>query len=327
MGTLLHLGAVPFHCPVLHFIDNFFMKKIIIAGGTGFLGTCLANHYSSQGVNVIVLTRGESRRSGMLEHVHWNGKNSGAWTEALEGADALINLNGKSVDCRYNEKNKALIYSTRLDSTAALGKAIQKAMIPPKVWINAASATIYRHSLDKEMDEESGEIGSGFSVDVCLKWEATFNSFHTPQTRKVLIRTGIVLGRDGGPLKPLRMLAKFGVGGKQGDGTQYFSWLHERDFVNIIDYLITHNEMSGVFNVTAPTPVPNITIMKALRNSVGVPFGLPMPVWLLEIGSYIIRTETELVLKSRRVVPKRLLQSGYRFQFNTIESALADLCQ
>jgi uncharacterized protein (TIGR01777 family) len=302
------------------------MKKIIIAGGTGFLGTCLANHYSSQGLDVIVLTRGQSRRSGTLEHVHWNGKNSGVWTEALEGADAIINLNGKSVDCRYNEKNKALIYSTRLDSTAALGKAIQKAMIPPKVWINAASATIYRHSLDKEMDEATGEIGSGFSVDVCKKWEAAFNNFHTPRTRKILIRTGIVLGRHGGPLKPLRILARLGVGGKQGDGSQYFSWLHERDFVNIVDYLITHTEMSGIFNVTAPKPVPNKTIMKALRTSLGVPFAIPMPVWLLEIASLIIQTETELILKSRRVVPKRLLDCGYRFQFETIEVAIADLC-
>ena len=303
------------------------MKKIIIAGGTGFLGTCLSDHYLSKGWNVLVLTRGETRKNGALEYVHWNGKNSGVWTKALEGAEALINLNGKSVDCRYNEKNKALIYSTRLNSTAALGKAIQKAMIPPKVWINAASATIYRHSLDKEMDEETGEIGSGFSVDVCQKWEDIFNSFHTPQTRKVLIRTGIVLGRHRGPLKPLRMLIRFGVGGKQGDGTQYFSWLHERDFVNIIDYLITHAEMNGVFNVTAPTPVPNKTIMKTLRNCMGIPFGLPMPVWLLEIGAHIIRTETELVLKSRRVVPKRLLDSGYTFQFKTIEDALADLCR
>jgi uncharacterized protein len=301
--------------------------KIVIAGGTGFLGSCLVKHYTKMGAKVLILTRGKSRASENIQYVNWNGKNSGTWCEVLEGTDVLINLNGKSVDCRYTEENKKLIYSTRLDATAALGSAVQNCSDPPKLWMNAASATIYRHSLDKEMDESTGEIGTGFSVDVCQKWESTFNSFETPRTRKVLIRTGIVLGREGGPLKPLKMLAKFGLGGKQGPGNQYFSWLHEKDFAGIVDFIIANDSISGAYNVTAPTPVPNSQIMFSLRQVLGVPFGLPLPRWLLEFGAVLIRTEPELVLKSRRVVPKRLLQAGYKFQFENVENALEDLCR
>ena len=298
--------------------------KIIIAGGTGFLGSCLAEYYSAKGAEVIILTRGGSHTAGNSQFVHWDGKTLELWVSALEGADVLINLNGKSVDCRYTEKNKQLIYSTRLDATRVLGEAVLKCKIPPRLWINAASATIYRHSLDKEMDEYTGEIGTGFSVDVCKKWERVFNEAELSSTRKVIIRTGIVLGRTG-PFKPLKMLAKLGMGGKHGPGTQYFSWLHEKDFVQIIHYIILNPGISGVYNVTAPTPIPNSRFMKALRNALGIPFGLPLPKWLLEFGAVIIGTETELILKSRRVVPKKLLELGYQFQFKNIEEALTDL--
>jgi len=306
---------------------SLFMKKIIIAGGTGFLGNCLTHHFSGQEVQVIILTRSESKIDGNIHKVNWDGKTLGPWREALEGAEVLINLNGKSVDCRYTEKNKKLIYSTRLDSTAVLGKAVQECRNPPKLWINAASATIYRHSVDKSMDEETGEYGSGFSVDVCQQWEGTFNNFETKQTRKVLIRTGIVLGKNGGPLKPLKMLAKFGLGGAQGPGNQYFSWLHEKDFVCIIDFIISNTTLTGPCNVTAPTPVDNTNIMKALRTAVGAPFGIPLPKWLLEFGAVLIGTETELILKSRKVIPKKLMDAGYNFQFANIEDALSDLCK
>ena len=301
------------------------MKKIVIAGGTGFLGNCLINHFTSKNAEVVILTRGESRRIGNVHLVKWDGKMLGAWKETLENADVLINLNGKSVDCRYTEKNKRLIYSTRLDSTNVLGHAILQSKTPPKLWINAASATIYRHSLDKAMDEYTGEIGTGFSVDVCQKWENVFDSFTINQTRKILLRTGIVLGKNGGPLKPLKMLVKLGLGGKHGSGEQYFSWLHESDFVKIIQFLIDNPETSGEYNVTAPSPVPNIRMMRALRSAIGVPFGLPQPKWLLEFGALLIGTETELILKSRRVVPKRLMEAGYKFQFDNIDTAMTDL--
>ncbi len=302
------------------------MSKIVIAGGTGFLGTCLINHYLKSDNQLIILTRGKTRVDGNVQYLNWDGKTVGPWTDGLEGADVVINLNGKSVDCRYNNKNKALIYSTRLDSTTALGKAIQQCKVPPKLWINSASATIYRHSLDKEMDEYSGEIGSGFSVDVCQKWEASFNQVETNHTRKVLMRTGIVLGKNGGPMKPLRMLAKLGFGGKQGLGTQYFSWLHEDDFMSIVDFIIANQNLSGVYNVTAPTPIPNHQFMSSLRAALKAPVGIPLPKWLLEVGASIIRTETELVLKSRRVIPSKLLEVGYKFRYDAIDLALNDLC-
>lgn len=301
------------------------MNKIVIAGGTGFLGTCLIDHFSKDENELTVLTRGVTRTERNIRYVHWDGKTVETWATALEGADVLINLNGKSVDCRYTEKNKALIYSTRLDSTRALGQAILRSKNPPKLWINSASATIYRYSLDKEMDEYTGEIGSGFSVDVCQKWEATFNQFDTPRTRKVLIRTGIVLGKNGGPMKPLRMLTRFGLGGKQGPGIQYFSWLHEDDFVGIIDFVMKNSSLSGVYNVTAPTPIQNEQLMSSLRAALKVPVGIPLPKWLLEIGAVIIGTETELVLKSRRVIPKKLMEAGYQFKYADIRMALNDL--
>jgi uncharacterized protein len=230
------------------------MRKIVIAGGTGFLGRCLAAHFVKAHDHVTILTRGNSHTNGPIDYKQWDGRTIGGWMECLENVDVLINLNGKSVDCRYTEKNKKLIYATRLEATAVLGQAIQQCKQPPKLWINAASATIYRHSLDKEMDEYTGEFGSGFSVDVCQQWESMFNSFTLNNTRKVIIRTGIVLGKNGGPLKPLKMLAKLGVGGKQGNGNQYFSWLHEDDFVSSVEFICANNHLSGVYNVTAPKP-------------------------------------------------------------------------
>jgi len=303
------------------------MKKIVIAGGTGFLGSCLSLHYEANGWGVIILTRGAARQQGSVQYVSWDGKNPGPWVNTLEGADVVVNLNGRSVDCRYTEENKRLIYSSRLDATAILGTAIQRAKTPPKVWLNAASATIYRYAEDREMDEYTGEIGTGFSVDVCQKWEAVFNSVEIPNTRKIVLRTGIVLGNQGGPLRPLKILARLGAGGRQGSGRQYCSWLHETDFVQIVDFLVRHMETTGVYNVTAPVPVTNRLFMRALRKAMGMPAGIPLPAWLLTVGARVIQTEVELILKSRRVVPARLLQAGYRFRFPTIEKAVADLCR
>ena len=196
---------------------------------------------------------------------------------------------------------------------------------PPKVWMNAASATIYRNSLDREMDEYSGEIGSGFSVDVCQKWEAAFLQYDLPQTRKIILRTGIVLGKQGGPLTPLALLTRLGLGGKQGGGNQYFSWLHASDFCRIVEFLNDHSEAKGAYNVTSPVPIRNAEFMTELRGSLHVPFGLPMSQWFLEIGAWLMRTETELILKSRRVIPRRLEEAGYVFQFRNIREALEDL--
>lgn len=301
------------------------MKNIVLAGGTGFLGKCIIDYHKGDS-KIIVLTRGKTQNVDNVQYLNWDGKTLGNWRTALENADVLINLNGKSVDCRYTKKNKDLIYSTRLDSTEVLGKAIQQCKIPPKLWINSSSATIYRHSLDKPMDEETGEFGTGFSVDVCKKWEDVFNSFDLRDTRKVAIRTGIVLGKNGGALIPLRILAQLGFGGKQGNGNQYFSWIHENDFLSIVDFIILNERIQGSVNVSSPNPIPNKEFMFKLRNVCKVPFGIPMSRGLLEIGAILIGTETELILKSRRVVPKRLLDEGFNFQYSQIDDALLDLC-
>jgi len=299
-------------------------KKMVLAGGSGFLGKCIIDHFKGKR-QIVVLTRRESKIINNVQYVSWDGKTLGSWAGLLEDADVLINLNGKSVDCRYTKANKKLIYSTRLESTEILGRAIQQCKNPPRLWINSSSATIYRHALDRPMDEETGETGTGFSVDVCQQWEKVFYASQINPTRKVAIRTAIVLGRDGGALKPLKALAKLGFGGKQGPGNQYFSWIHENDFVRIIDFIMEHDDLIGSINVSTPNPVTNDHIMRSLRKAIKIPFGIPMHGWVLEFGAVLIGTETELVLKSRRVVSKRLLDAGFKFRFNRIEDALADL--
>lgn len=301
------------------------MKKIVIAGGTGFLGSCLKEYFLQRGFEVHILSRTKKAGNSSLFYSEWDGKTLGDWRKVLENAEALINLTGKSVDCRYNDENKRKIYSSRLDATRVLGRAVSACSNPPKIWLNASSATIYRHSLDKPMDEVGGEPGTGFSVDVCQKWERMFSEQITPRTRKVLLRIAIVLGYREGALQPLKLLTKFGMGGKQGPGNQYFSWIHEKDFAGIVDFVIQNRQTEGVYNVAAPNPVRNSILMKTLRNRLRIPFGIAMPIWLLEAGAVLIRTETELVLKSRYVIPQKLHQQGYKFQFPTIEQALKDL--
>ena len=298
--------------------------KIIIAGGSGFLGKVLSSHFVKKGYQVVVLTRQHQLDTEKVRYEKWDGRSLGPWARQLEGADALINLTGKSVDCRYTEPNKQLIYDSRIDATNVLGQAIERLSAPPPIWINASSATIYRHSLEKAMDEASGELGKGFSVDVCKKWERTFFESKT-EIRKVALRIAIVLGKEDGALKPLKDLARIGMGGKQGNGNQFFSWIHEEDFCNVVDFVIHDESLEGVLNVAAPAPITNKSIMKAIRRSIGVPFGFPLPKWILEIGALLIKTETELILKSRRVVPKRLLDLGFTFRYPEVHLALQDL--
>lgn len=301
------------------------MKKIVIAGGTGFLGSLLVEHFLAKDAEIHILSRSTYKNSNNIIYHKWDAKTLGEWTRCLEEADLVINLNGKSVDCRYTPTNKKLIYDTRIDSTRIIGQAIVLCRNPPKLWINSSSATIYRHSEDKKMDEYSGEIGDNFSEDVCKKWEAEFEAAVTPLTRKVVLRTGIVMGRNGGPFIPLKTLALLGFGGKQGNGEQFCSWLHQDDFVNAIEFIIRNEDLDGVFNLTVPEPIRNRELMSAFRKAVGRSFGLPMPKAILEVGAIIIRTETELILKSRRVVPKRLLEAGYEFNYTNAEAAFRNL--
>lgn len=236
----------------------------------------------------------------------------------------LINLAGKSVDCRYTPENKKEIYDSRIDSTGVLNLAVRTCANPPKHWLNASTATIYRHSEDKQTDEATGETGDDFSMNIAKAWEAEFFGTETPKTLKTALRTSIVLGKNGGAFLPLKNLATFGFGGKQGNGRQFVSWIHERDFARAVAFVIDR-KMTGVVNVVGPQPVRNAAFMAALRKAVGAPAGIPIGRRLLEFGAKIIGTETELVLKSRNVVPKRLRDEGFRFEFGELQSAFNEL--
>lgn len=300
------------------------MNKLIIAAGTGFLGQVLVNHFKTKFDEIVILTRGKSKLEDGIKYVSWNAKTFSGWEKELENATVLINLAGKSVDCRYTKENKKKILWSRIDSTKVLNKAVLNCQNPPKHWLNSSTATIYRFSLDKQMDEVDGEIGNDFSINVALSWEKAFFKTETPKTLKTALRTSIVLGKNGGALVPLKALAKIGFGGKQGNGNQFVSWIHEEDFTNAVDFII-EKEMIGVINVVSPEPIRNKDFMQKLRRAVGFPFGIPLNKFFLEIGSFLIRTETELVLKSRNVIPKRLLENGFQFKFENIDETFEDL--
>ena len=293
--------------------------KIVIAGGTGYLGQLLTQHFLKDSKNeVFVLTRLEKLNEKNLHYLKWDGKTSGYWTQFLEHTDVLINLAGKSVNCVYTEENKEEIYSSRIESTHILCKTVLELENPPKVFIQSSSATIYRHSEDKLMTEKKGEIGLDFSMDVCKKWEIVFNSYELQRTKKIITRTSIVMGNNGGALPMLKMLTFLGFGGKQGNGNQFISWISEEDYVRSIVHLI--HQKSGTYNVCVPNPLKNETFQRKLRMKLGVFFGLNTPKWLLNLGAKIIGTEPELILKSRRVYPENLLKTGFTFKTNNFDA-------
>jgi uncharacterized protein (TIGR01777 family) len=299
--------------------------KIVLAGGNGYLGTVLAHYYQALAREVIILSRKPAAPEGNVTTIIWDGKTEGEWVKVLENADLLINLCGKNVNCRYTPHNKQEIISSRIVPTALLGKVIAGLVHPPKLWINVTSATIYRHAEDHAQDEVTGEIGYGFSIDVCKQWEQTFFDAATPGTRKVALRMGIVLGHNDGVFPRLLNLVKLGMGGKQGDGEQYVAWVHEHDVARITEWLMQNPNVDGVINCTAPEAVKNYELMRIIRRAYGMPIGLPAPQWLLEIGAVVIGTETELILKSRWVAPKRLLDGGFEFQYAQAEHAVHDI--
>jgi len=288
----------------------------VLAGGTGFIGSYFKNKFTSLHTEVYMI----SRRPG---HIAWNDHE--AIVAALEGADMLINLAGKSVNCRYNTRNKELILKTRVETTEILGRAMEACQSPPKLWLNSSTATIYRHAEDLPMTEETGEIGTGFSVNVAKEWEHAFFSFSLPRTRQIALRIAIVLGPGGGVMTPYVNLVKYGLGGAQGTGKQKFSWIHVEDLYRIILFLNENTDLTGVINCASPYPVTNKELMEQLRHVLNRNIGLPSPKWLLEMGARIIQTETELVLKSRWVIPDRLLKAGFQFEFDRLEIALKDI--
>lgn len=302
-------------------------KKIVLAGGSGQIGTALCLFYGSRTESIVVLTRSKSKQKGNIHYVNWDAKTQGIWAKELEGADMLINLTGKNVNCRYTEENRREIFDSRTNSTLALAEAVKTCHVWPKLWIQSASATIYRHAEDRPMTEKDGIIGSGFSVDVCKKWESEFWDQTLPfvSMRKVVLRTSLVLGKKEGVFPRLRNLTRIGLGGKQGNGKQWISWIHEADVTNMIEWIATHEKIEGVINCTAPNPIKNIEFMQIMRKGFCMPFGLPSPAWMLEAGAFIIRTETELILKSRWVLPRKILKTGFQFQYPEASAAINDL--
>ncbi|WP_082504525.1 MULTISPECIES: TIGR01777 family oxidoreductase [unclassified Chryseobacterium] len=295
--------------------------KIIIAAGTGFLGQNLEKYFTDKRNDVYILTRNPKKKN----HIYWDAETLGDWKNSLENADVLINLTGKSVDCRYTENNKKEIYSLRIDSTKVLQQAIHQCHNKPKVWLNSSSATIYTHSETHLNTEENGVIGDDFSMNICKSWETEFFKVQTDNVRKTALRTSIVLGNYGGAFTKLKMITKIGLGGKQGRGNQNISWIHIDDFCRAVDYIIENENLSGKINVTAPNPISNEEFMRKLRKEMKIPFGLNAAVWQFEIASVFLGTETELLLKSRNVYPEKLIRSGFTFNFPTVETAFHNL--
>ena len=307
--------------------------KIVIPGGAGQVGNILARHFHAQGHTVTVFSR--SPRPAPWRVLPWDGLTPGAWVADLERTDVCINLAGRSVNCRYTPANRRAIRQSRVRSTRLLNRVIASLNHPPRLWLNASTATIYRHALDRPMDETNGELGGNepgapdtwnFSIEVAKAWEEAFFSIATPLTRKVAVRSAITFSPDrGGVFDVLLGLVRHGLGGRQGTGTQFVSWIHEADFVRAIDLLIVCEEFDGVVNLASPNPLPNCNFMRTLREAWGARFGLPSPGLILEIGAWLMRTESELVLKSRRVVPGRLLAAGFQFLFPEWPAAARDL--
>jgi uncharacterized protein len=300
-------------------------NKIVIAGGAGFLGNHLALKMSKVFRHVYVLSRRAHPAKGNIEVFEWDGQHPGPWMNLIDGCDVLVNLAGKSVNCRYTEENKTEILESRLKSTLALGAAVVMANKPPDIWLNSSTATIYNHSLEKGNDETSTNFGKDFSVSVAQKWEHTFFDIPTPGTRKVAMRTAIVLGKEGGAFPVLKKLSRFSLGGTQGSGQQMVSWLHEDDFCAIVKHLIDHIDIEGAVNCCSPNPVRNEEFMKTLSKYSWLKFQVNQPEWMIKAGAKVMGTEAELVLKSRWAIPKKLTDSGYQFLYNDIQQTLHTL--
>jgi uncharacterized protein len=308
--------------------------RIAIPGGTGQVGTILARHFQEAGHHVTVIAR--HPKPAEWKCIPWNGYDLGPWTEAIDGSDVVINLAGRSVNCRYNAANQREIKNSRVITTGLVGRAIKQSAKPPVLWLNASTATIYRHSLHRAMDDITGELGGDepgapatwrFSIDVAKCWEQALFAAETPHTRRVALRSAMTMSPDdGGVFDVLLRLVRFGLGGRAGSGNQYVSWIHDVDFIRAVEFLIAHEDLEGAVNLSSPCPVTNGSFMSCLRRAWCTSYiGLPAPEWMLGIGAFFLGTETELVLKSRRVVPRRLTDAGFEFHFPNWRSACQDL--
>ncbi len=291
------------------------MRKVVIAGGTGFIGKYLDTRFRERGFEVVLISRDKA-------HVSWELT---ALTEALNNADLLINLAGKSINCRYSEDEKKAIMDSRISTTQMLGNALLNCVQAPKLWINASATGVYPPSINQPMSEAETELGSDFLAEVVSNWENVFFGFKLPATRQVALRTSVVLGKNGGALSPLAWLTRFGLGGKQAEGTQMFSWIHMEDYFRIILFLQEQESLDGVVNCTSPHPISNDEFMNELRTVLHAPFGIPAPEFAIKWGAKLIGTEPDLLLNSVYVIPKRLSEAGFKFMFPEINKTLYDL--
>jgi uncharacterized protein len=308
--------------------------KIVIAGGSGQVGNILTRAFLADRHEVVVLSR--TKCSSVARVVRWDGKTLGNWTREIDNSNVIINLAGRSVNCRYHARNRREIMDSRVDSTRAIGNAIANSNSPPQVWLQASTATIYSHRFDAPNDDLTGIIDGNepnaphtwrFSIEVAKAWESAANQFDLPCTRKVLLWSAMTMSPDkGGIFDVLLGLIRKGLGGTCGDGRQYVSWIHEYDFVAAVRWLTNH-ELSGPVNLAAPEPLPNSEFMRAQRHAWGTRIGLPASSWMLGVGALLLLTETELILKSRRVTPARLLKEGFQFRYATWPQASEELCQ
>jgi len=301
-------------------------KRIILAGGSGFLGRALAEELIEKNYDVVILSRFFQKGQGKIKYQEWNGKTLGDWVNYLEGALAVVNLTGKSVNCRYTPKNRREIVESRTHSAQVIGKAILQCKNPPKVWVQTSSLAIYGDAGDKICDENT-PLGEGFSPNVCIEWESMIKEIKILLTRKVILRIGLVLGHKGGVLEPFVNITKWFLGGTIGTGKQYLSWIHVKDMNHIFLNCIEREDYEGIFNVTSPHPVTNAEFMRELRRAIGRPWSPPTPSWMVRMGTRILGTESELVLTGRRGNPARLLQKGFQFEYPYFKGALDDLLE
>ncbi len=301
------------------------MKRIIIAGGTGFLGTELTKFLKKDFEEIIILSRGKHTNTDKIKYVDWDAKNLGNWCKYLDDSDVIINLTGKNINCRYTPENKKLILSSRIDATAIIGKAIQLCKTPPLLWINGSAAGIYKESFDVPMTENDGISGNDFFAEVCKAWEKTFYESVTPNTRKVALRTVPVFGKKEGVFPILNKLAKIGLGGKIGSGKQQISWIHILDFCRMIDWVIKNKSDEGNYNCAAPNSISNKNLMQLMRAKNNIIIGLPAASRMVKISAFFIGTDAGLILKSQNVVPAKAMQEGFEFKFGEIDNCLDNL--
>jgi hypothetical protein len=298
--------------------------RVILAGGSGFLGQELAAALNERGYEIVVLGRGRSRTVGSTRHVQWDGHTLGDWAHEIEGAKAIVNLTGRSVNCRHTPEHRREIMESRVNSVRVLGEAVGRSAAPPAVWVQASSLAIYGDAGDRWCDEDSPHA-EGFSEEVCKRWEAELERISAPGLRKVVMRIGIVLDARKGALPVLARLTRLFLGGRVGHGRQYISWIHVADLVRMFVKAIERPDLSGVFNVTGPNPVTNAEFMSELRRALHRPWSPPVPALATRIGAFFMRTEPSLALSGRRCRPKRFLENGFQFEFPTLRGALADL--